>query len=188
MAPTSSSDLGDWTDLVHRFRELAEKFHLHGLLFQHLELCKRRAWFHLNRIDYAHLDERMRLGSVAHEIHRPRDHSVDGLIGVSPDRIDWERREVIEAKGSAGARGAVSMQTRFYALLLMAASGQRWTAANEIIGHRKRLTVSIELEHIQVMLSMAERLANLTGQKLPPPASRKAICDSCSYRFLCGFA
>lgn len=188
MIQVSSSELGDWADPVHRFRDLAETFHLHGLLFQHLLLCERRAWFHLNRIDYAHLEERMRLGSVAHEIHRPRDHSVDGLIGVAPDRIDWERREVIEAKGSAGAREAVSMQTRFYAMLLMAATGKRWTAANEIIGGRKRLTVAMELEHIEAMLASAERLAELTDLEVPPAVARKAICDSCSYRFLCGFS
>ena len=188
MMPASSCELGDWSAPLHCFCDLAERFHLQGLLFQHLELCERRAWFHMNRIDYAHLDERMRLGSVSHEIHRPRDHSVEGLIGVSPDRVDWKRREVVEAKGTAGAREAVSMQTRFYALLLMAATGKRWTAVNEIIGGRKQLTVAIEREHIQTMLAMAERLANLSSQESAPKISRKDICDSCSYRFLCGFA
>ncbi|AHE97757.1 Dna2/Cas4 domain-containing protein [Thioalkalivibrio paradoxus] len=188
MIPASSSELGDWAAPLDRFRDLSERFQLHGLLFQHLELCERRAWLHMNRIDYSHLDERMRLGSVNHAIHRPRDHSVEGLIGVSPDRIDWDRREVIEAKGSAGAREAVSMQTRFYALLLMAATEKRWTATNEIIGGRKRLTVAIEREHLETMLAMAERLAELSGQEWPPRVSRKSICDACSYRFLCGFA
>ncbi|MCG5525952.1 Dna2/Cas4 domain-containing protein [Ectothiorhodospira haloalkaliphila] len=187
MAPLSSTELGDWEELIYRFRDLAENFHLHGLLFQHLELCARRAWFHMNRIDYAHLDERMRLGVVSHEIHRPRDHSVTGLIGVAPDRIDWDQRQVIEAKGSAGARKAVSMQTRFYALLLMAATGQRWSAANEIIGGRKQLTVAIARHHIQAMVVMAEQLAVLADSNLPPPATRKPVCNTCSYRFLCGF-
>lgn len=188
MVQTLSSELGEWSELIYRFRDLAETFQLQGLMFQHLSLCERRAWFHINQINYAHLDERMKLGTVSHEIHRPRDHSVEGLMGVSPDRIDWASQVVIEAKGSAGARDAVSMQTRFYALLLMAATGRRWSAQNEIIGGRKLLHVEIDLEHIKSMLNMAERLTLLMQKDQTPFAPKKSICDFCSYRFLCGFA
>lgn len=187
MAQTSSCELGDWAEAVRAFAEEVERHELHGLLFQHLDLCERRAWLHLNRVDYAHLEERMRLGAVAHELHRPRDRSVEGLMGLAPDRIDWERREVIEAKGSAGARRAVSMQTMFYALLLMAATGRRWTAANEIVGGRKKLPVAVGLEEILQMLEMAKRLGALSAAPSAPRAARKPICESCSYRFLCGF-
>lgn len=187
MAQTASSDLGDWRDPVMRFHTLVEACDLHGLLFQHLELCARRAWFHLNRVNYAHMDERMRKGSVGHELHKSRDRSVVGLMGLSPDRIDWEVREVIEVKGSAGARRAVSAQTRFYALMLMAATGQRWRAANEITGGRKHIPVPIERDDIDRMNAMAMDLRDLSGQAHAPTAERKPICDSCSYRFLCGY-
>ncbi|MDD2867482.1 Dna2/Cas4 domain-containing protein [Neomegalonema sp.] len=188
MAQASSSDLGDWAAPIRAFVALVEAHDLHGLLFQHLDLCERRAWLHLQRVDYAHLEERMKLGAVAHELHRPRDRSVEGLMGLAPDRIDWAGREVIEAKGSAGARRAVSMQTLFYALLLMAATGRRWSAANEIVGGRKKLPVAVGPEEIARMLEMARRLEELTRTPLAPPAARKSICESCSYRFLCGFA
>jgi hypothetical protein len=42
---------------IRRFAEVVEQEELHGLAFQHLNLCRRRAWFHLNRIDYAHLEQ-----------------------------------------------------------------------------------------------------------------------------------
>lgn len=186
MAQASSAELGDWDAPVRRFHALAEQSDLHGLLFQHLELCERRAWLHLNRIDYAHLEQRMQLGIVAHEIHRPRDHSVEGLMGIAPDRIDWALREVIEAKAGNGARVAVSWQTRFYAIMLMAATGERWSAANEIIGGRKHIAVEIGLASIVEMVAMAERLVRMRSDPLPPEAPRKPICASCSYRFLCG--
>ncbi len=187
MVQVLSNELGCWQAPVLRFRELVEQADLHGLLFQHLELCERRAWLHLNRIDYAHLEPRMQLGIVAHDVHRPRDHSVEGLMGISPDRIDWVQREVIEAKAGSGARTAVSWQTRFYAVMLMAATGQRWSAANEIIGGRKRIPVKVELESIVEMVNMAERLLTLKADPLPPVAHQKPICASCSYRFLCGY-
>lgn len=169
MAQASSAELGDWDAPVRRFHALAEQADLHGLLFQHLELCDRRAWLHLNRIDYAHLEERMQLGIVAHEIHRPRDLSVVGLMGISPDRVDWERREVIEAKAGGGARAAVSWQTRFYAIMLMAATGKRWSAANEIIGGRKHIAVAITFESIVGMVAMAERLVGMRSGWFPFP-------------------
>ena len=174
-------------ELARAFREIVERADLHGLLFQHLELCERRAWFHLNRINYAHLEERMSLGAVSHELHKTRDRSVEGLIGIAPDRIDWESRRVIEAKGSAGAREAVSRQTRFYALMLSAATGQSWSAGNEIIGKKKMLEVSLSAEDAEEMLLMAHQLEYLNHEDTAPVAHRKPICASCSYRFLCGY-
>jgi len=157
-------------DLARRFREVVVRADLHGLLFQHLELCERRAWLHLNRINYAHLEERMRLGSVSHDLHKTRDRSVEGLIGIAPDRIDWEGKRVIEAKGTAGAREAVSRQTRFYALMLSAATGEVWSAGNEIIGKKKMLEVSLTPGDTEEMVRMAHQLEDLAGAGSAPAA------------------
>ncbi len=173
---------------AREFAGLVEDFDLHGLLFQHVELCERRAWLHMNRIDYSHLEERMRLGAVSHDLHKPRDRSVEGLIGISPDRIDWDNRKVIETKGTAGARSAVSCQTRFYALMLSAATGEPWSASNEIIGKKKALDVSVTLGDAREMIGLAQRLEVISGMETPPEAERKPICASCSYRHLCGYA
>lgn len=170
------------------FSTLVEKLDLHGLLFQHVELCERRAWLHMNRIDYAHLEERMRVGAVTHDLHKPRDHSVEGLIGIAPDRVDWKNRKVIEAKGSAGAREAVSCQTRFYALMLSAATGASWSAANEIIGKKKIIDVSLTTKDADDMVKMAHQLEAIAQMEGPPAAVQKPICASCSYRHLCGYA
>lgn len=182
-----SSDLGNWREPVLAFRDLAEAHDLHGLLFQHLELCRRRAWLHTQRIDYSHLEPRMRLGATSHALNKMRDRSVEGLIGLAPDRIDWNNLEVIEAKGSAGARLAVSLQTLFYAIMLMASTDRRWTASNQILGSRKHLSVAVDLNGILRMLAMARELTVLKGEETAPPAVRRPICTSCSYRFLCGF-
>lgn len=174
--------------LAKTFAHLVELHDLHGLLFQRVEFCDRRSWLHLNRIDYAHLDERMQLGVVLHDLHKPRDHSVEGLIGIAPDRVNWEERRVIETKGTAGARAAVSMQTRFYALMLSAATGSLWSAANEIIGKKKMLDVSVTRDNALQMISLAKRLGYLSGEEQAPEATKKPICESCSYRHICGFA
>jgi CRISPR-associated exonuclease Cas4 len=171
---------------ICRFAEIVEQEDLHGLAFQHLSLCRRRAWLHLNRIDYAHLDERMAKGRALHDVSRPRDRTVQGLMGLSPDRIDWQRRVVHEGKGGAGAVAAVSCQTAFYALMLWAADGRPWSAATDILPSKRSRPVSIDPALIDDMLRAAEDLRRLKRESAPPKAGRKPICAACSYRFLCG--
>ena len=169
------------------FAKLVERNGLHGLVFQHLALCERRAWFHLQRIDYSHLEERMEIGRVAHELAKPRDHSVEGLMGLYPDRIDWAECRVIEAKYKEGASDAVGMQTAFYALMLTAITGKRWRAGNDILSQKRYREVIIDDAIIDKMIKFAKRAAELVREDFPPKAKRKPICKSCSYRFLCGY-
>ncbi len=171
---------------IAAFAELVERHGLHGLVFQHLSLCKRRAWLHLHRIDYAHLEDRMKTGIVAHDLAKVRDSSVTGLMGLAPDRIDWSERCVIEAKYKAGAQDAVAMQTVFYALLLMAATGRQWQAENDILSQKRRRPVAIDNDTLDRMLGLAQRAVELLEQENAPKAKRKPICASCSYRYLCG--
>lgn len=171
---------------VVEFARVVEAEGLHGLHFQHVSLCTRRAWFHLNRIDYAHLDERMANGTTMHEISRPRDRSVEGLMGIAPDRIDWQNRVVVEAKAKSGARTAVSRQTALYALLLWAATGRPWRAENDLLEERRHRPVPLDAETVMEMLELARQLSELNRRPAPPPAARKKLCAACSYRFLCG--
>ncbi len=54
-------------------------------------------------------------------------------LGIAPDAIDFERRTVIEKKGSAGAPDAVSRQALFYAAFMTAATGEVWRAEVQIL-------------------------------------------------------
>jgi CRISPR-associated exonuclease Cas4 len=167
------------------FVRTVEKHDLHGLHFQHVALCERRAWQHMRRIDYAHLDERMALGSVLHAVSRPRDDSVAGLYGLMPDRIDWAMSSVCEAKGGAGAVDAVSDQTAFYAVMLSHATRRLWRAVTHLIQQKRERPVAIDGDRLEKLRRSAERLASLAEASAPPPALRIGLCDSCSYRHLC---
>jgi CRISPR-associated exonuclease Cas4 len=171
---------------VRRFAALVTRADLHGLAFQHLALCRRRAWLHLHRIDYAHLDARMQRGLALHEIARPRDRSVAGLIGLAPDRIDWTAHCVYEAKGGAGAADAVSRQGAFYALLLWAAQGVPWQAAAQILTAKQERRIAITPALIDEMVTAAEALTRLRTQPNAPAVTPIPFCQQCSYRGLCG--
>jgi CRISPR/Cas system-associated exonuclease Cas4 (RecB family) len=69
--------------------------------------------------------------------------------------------------------------------MLMAATGERWTTSNEIIGRKRRLAVPIDDSVVTKMLAMARDLTSLVREDGPPAAERRSICASCSYRRLC---
>lgn len=173
---------------VRHFAAVVDRADLHGLAFQHLALCRRRAWLHLHRVDYTHLDERMQRGLALHDASRPRDRSVAGLIGLAPDRIDWSARRVYEAKGGAGAADAVSRQGAFYALLLWAAQGVPWNAVAHILPTKRERAIPIEPALVEQMVDAAETLARLREDPVPPRVEFTAFCVACSYRHLCGAA
>lgn len=159
---------------------------LHGLVFQHVVLCKTRAWLHAHRIDYAHLDSRMRLGQTMHDLSYVRDTSVEGLMGIAPDRLDWKNHIVIEAKGRAGAKEAVSLQTGFYAVVLSVATGKNWRARNDILETRRSRDVIVDDVLLDKLVDATQEILTLRDQARAPLPVRKRICGACSYRFLCG--
>ncbi len=78
-------------------RELAEEYGLHGLYFQHVALCRRRAWLHLMGATHAVHHARVQRGLALHQTEkRPAD--VPRGLGIAPDAIDFERRVVLEKR------------------------------------------------------------------------------------------
>lgn len=170
---------------IVKFAEICDAHGFHGLLFQHLAICPRRTWLHLHRINYAHLEDRIARGKAAHEMSKARDKSVEGLFGLSPDRIDWRNRIVIEAKGRRGAVDAVSRQTMFYAMMLAARTSVPWRAVVEIISEKRQREISISSEDIDLMLEAAKSLLDMKSSPCPGGIDAP-ICQTCSYQYLCG--
>jgi CRISPR-associated exonuclease Cas4 len=167
------------------FAELCDANGLHGLIFQHMSICPRRAWLHFHRIDYAHLEDRMAAGTAAHALSKARDKSVEGLFGLSPDRIDWAEKVVVEAKGKRGAVEAVSRQTFFYALMLTARTKEVWRPALEIIAERRTTPIALTDEAVSTMIALA-RCCVETMRGSCPQGIDAPICRTCSYQHFCG--
>lgn len=109
------------------FSERVDRLELHGLHFQHVNLCERRAWMYLHRVNFAQWNSRVATGAAQQATHYKRDRSTVGLFGLAPDRVDWDQAIVFENKGTGGASGAVDRQVGFYALMLSLATGRNWT-------------------------------------------------------------
>ena len=164
-------------------RDLAEKYGLHGLYFQHIALCRRRAWLHLMGATHAIRHQRVQRGLALHQTERRPGEPPQGL-GIAPDAIDFDNRLVIERKGSGGARKAVSQQALFYAAFMTGATGAPWRAEVQVYGSREKTRYEVTEEALDALIRDAKTSQGLLAGP-PPPARRKRLCDACSCSPLC---
>jgi len=169
------------------FYQRVERFSLHGLHFQHVTLCARRAWLYLHQVNFAQWHERVMTGLAKHLVSYGRDHSTEGLLGLAPDRIDWQQCIVYENKGSAGAQEAADNQTAFYAVMLAIATDQEWQAYAHILSSRKRRLVVLDEQRLACLWRASEQLEALAQQSMVPAAKKMGLCASCSACGFCGY-
>lgn len=168
------------------FYERADRLNLHGLHFQHVNLCQRRAWMYLHRINFAQWNPRVALGTAQQQTRHKRDHSTRGLFGLSPDRLDWDNAVVFENKGSGGAPQAVDRQVAFYAVLLSIATGRTWTGRVSVLTNRRWRPVSLDEAMLDGLWQDSERLEQLAVAAAVPRARPIPLCKSCSLQGFCG--
>lgn len=169
------------------FLERVERLNLHGLHFQHVALCERRAWMYMHKVNFAQWHSRVQTGSALHDTSYQRDHSVRGLLGLAPDRIEWEECIVYENKGTGGAVEASSNQTAFYALMLSISTGKQWRAYTHVLSSRRRREVVLDAARLQKLWDASVRLEQLGGQEAVPAAKKISLCETCSLAAFCGF-
>lgn len=175
-----------WTHTAS-FSERVERLNLHGLHFQHIVLCKRRAWMYLHGVNFAQWYSRVALGSAKHLTSYQRDRSTIGLFGLAPDRIDWKKYIVHENKGSGGAVEAANLQSAFYALMLSIATGKTWKTMVHILSTRSKRSLELDEDMLASLQSAAGELEQLARSCNVPSASRKKLCVACSFAIFCGF-
>ncbi|MGL4187243.1 MAG: Dna2/Cas4 domain-containing protein [Thiotrichaceae bacterium] len=176
----------DWS-YAAAFLERVERLNLHGLHFQHIELCERRAWMYLHKINFAQWYSRVQSGTALHETSYQRDHSVRGLMGLAPDRIDWAQQIVYENKGTAGAVEASSNQTAFYALMLSISTGKCWQAYTHVLSSKRKREVVLDAARLSKLWEASLRLEQLSQQADVPKVAKIPLCASCSLAIFCGY-
>jgi len=176
----------DWKH-VSVFYERVDRLKLHGLHFQHVVLCERRAWMYMHNINFAQWYGRVATGAAKHTTSYARDQSVNGLMGLAPDRLDWENKIVYENKGTGGAVEAANNQTAFYAVMLSIATGKEWKAVTHVLSTRKRRDVLLDDIQLQRLWESSNRLEILAATEDVPPAKRFRLCNTCSLAGFCGY-
>ncbi|WP_035238581.1 Dna2/Cas4 domain-containing protein [Desulfobacter vibrioformis] len=178
--------LKNWPHATEFYEEV-DRLNLHGLHFQHIALCERRAWMYLHHINFAQWYGKVQTGSAKHAASYSRDRTTQSLFGLAPDRIDWENRVVYENKGTAGAVDASNDQTAFYAVMLSLTTNLEWRAVTHILSTRRRREVPLDARQLKRLRTSLERLKLLTSMEKPPEARRIRLCAACSLAGFCGF-
>lgn len=168
------------------FSERVDRLELHGLHFQHINLCERRAWMYLHRVNFAQWNSRVATGAAHQATHYQRDRSTVGLFGLAPDRVDWDQAIVFENKGTGGASRAVDRQVGFYALMLSIATGRVWTGRVQVLTNRRWRQVELVDELLSGLWDDSLRLERLFERDRIPDAPRIGLCASCSLAAFCG--
>lgn len=164
----------------------ADDFNLHGLMFQHIELCETRAWLHYHKIDCAHLNRHMQTGLLVHETHYGGE-AAQALFGfgIKPDMLDFAKREVSEVKKSKSHERAAVGQLRFYLAVLERATGDGWTGILRYPQSRRTKRVVLDEEGRAALAEAVRRIAAVVTRAVPPTKSEKPLCRQCSYRMVC---
>lgn len=164
-------------------RDLVEDVGLHGLYFQHVSLCRRRAWLHLCGATHAVYHARVARGLALHQTEK-RPGGVPYGLGIMPDAIDFENRVVTEKKGGKGAQDAVAKQALFYAAYMTAATGEQWRAEVQFYGSRQKISLDLTDEALDQLIQDAISARALL--KNPAPRARRIpLCASCSCEPVC---
>jgi CRISPR-associated exonuclease Cas4 len=169
------------------FSERVDRLELHGLHFQHVNLCRRRAWMYLHRVNFAQWYNRVASGAAHQATHYKRDRSTLGLFGLAPDRVDWEQGIVFENKGTGGAKGAVDRQVGFYALMLSIATSRVWTGRVQVLTNRRWREVVLDEGLLEGLWEDSLRLERLFLEDRVPVVPRIGLCTSCSFAAFCGY-
>ena len=175
-----------WTHSAS-FSERVERLNLHGLHFQHINLCERRAWMYLHRVNFAQWNSRVASGLAHHQTHYKRDRSTVGLFGLAPDRVDWERSIVFENKGTGGAQRAVDRQVGYYALMLSIATRRVWTGRVQVLTTRRWREVVLDSSLLDGLWYDSLALEQLSQVVRVPDAAKIGLCASCSLAPFCGY-
>lgn len=177
---TESSIFNMLDDIVR----ISDEWKIHGLLFQHILLCPTRAWLHYHRVDCAHLNRYMQLGLLLHE-HSADNSLSQGLYGISPDRVDWKKREVSEIKKSRSHEEALINQLLFYLAVLTKSTGQVWRGVLRYTASRRTKTILLDTAAIAQLQDSLNKLRHVLFLPNPPQKEEKNVCKGCSYRILC---
>jgi CRISPR-associated exonuclease Cas4 len=173
---------------IRAFCDRAEDLEVQGLDFQHAAICRRRCWLHLHRASMNEWSDLIRLGEVLHVHSHSRDRSIAGLTGLKPDRLDWERRIVVEEKSSKSHSEAAHDQLSFYAALMTRVSGRLWSGRLYVLGARRYWDVALDDARLTRLEASLDLIASLKKDPKVPPASRLQACNGCSNSEFCGFA
>jgi len=163
----------------------AERYGMHGLLFQNVCLCPVRLWLHYSRVDCAHLNRHMQRGLVDQGAHYTGAAGISQGIGIAPDMLDFNHHVVSEIKVRKSFPHASRAQLLFYMVVLTVNTGVIWSGRLRYPSARRVETVELTEENQRWLGELFGRIRVVIAGASPPAKVKQRLCQDCSYRLLC---
>jgi len=156
-----------------------------GLMVYYYEVCKRKLWYFVNKIQLEENNSNVILGKLLEENTYTRDEkkiNIDGVIN-----IDFIRSKKIlhEIKKSNSIEPASLLQVQYYLYYL---------EKKGLIGLKGILDYPLLKQTVEVNLTDEDRenldniiigIKEILRKESPPALEKKGICKKCAYFDLC---
>ena len=156
-----------------------------GLMVYYYEVCKRKLWYFVNKIQLEENNSNVILGKLLEENTYTRDEkkiNIDGVINIDFIR---SKKVLQEIKKSNSIEPASLLQVQYYLYYL---------EKKGLIGLKGILDYPLLKQTVEVNLTDEDRenldniiigIKEILRKESPPALEKKGICKKCAYFDLC---
>jgi len=156
-----------------------------GLMVYYYEVCKRKLWYFVNKIQLEENNSNVILGKLLEENTYTRDEkkiNIDGVINIDFIR---SKKVLHEIKKSNSIEPASLLQVQYYLYYL---------EKKGLIGLKGILDYPLLKQTVEVNLTDEDRenldniiigIKEILRKESPPALEKKGICKKCAYFDLC---
>lgn len=159
---------------------------LHGVHFQHINICDTRFLLHYYRIDNGQKNDLLKRGKIIHDNIYNRENE-PLLLGLKPDRVNWEKKQIIEYKNSNSCFNATISQVMFYVFIMNYITNDNLWSAKIYTMQNKKTSEIIEQTNDteQKLFYNLEKMKQLISQNNFAKPKKIPICKGCSFSKIC---
>lgn len=174
--------------LAQRFSEMSARHaRITPSVLRDVAACRTLAFWQTHNADFMQQSDRMAAGRILDGASHTRDRVPEGLFGIKPDMLDYERRIVVEKKASLAGLEASVIQLGAYCALLAAATDHEWHGEIFVFSINRRNAVELDADLMARVIAAFEDCLAIRSMKCPPWTERHGLCGGCSSRELCGY-
>ena len=163
-----------------------DKKEIGGSLVNSFIVCKRQAWMGYHAIEGDKNNDYLRQGTYIHERSYERQQKGETFGKSSFDTLQTKEGKLIvgEVKKSSACLESARLQLAYY-LYLLKEDGLEAIGQLKFPEERRVEEVELTPERIEKIEELIKEIQELVTQELPPKASWKNYCETCSYSESC---
>lgn len=173
--------------LLDRARNLdatASTFRVTGEMMQFYRICERELWFRSRHLKVDRENPGIVRGTDVDEKSYPdRRRSIGVRRTIKVDLL--EDGDVVEVKPSSRVTRGARLQLLYYLWYLEQVLGESREGVLAFPTERKRERLTLGSQERREVEEAIRGIHRVVSEDTPPPATRKDVCDACTYHDFC---